>query len=98
MLTPEGAVKVKIKRYLQELGAYFFMPVQSGFGESTLDILACYRGRFLGIEVKRGDGVSNPPTPRQIFVMERIVAAGGCSFVARSVKDVEDMLAMEGLL
>lgn len=98
MMTPEGKTKLTIKRFLVELGAYFFMPVQRGFGDTTLDMLVCYKGRFVGIEVKRGDGVPNPPTPRQIFVMERIVAAGGISFVARSVQDVVDMFKMEGLL
>ena len=98
MITPEGAVKTAIKRYLLGLGAYYHMPVLNGYGETTLDFTVCYKGRFIGIEAKRGDGVKSNPTPRQVFVMERITAAGGLAFVARSVKDVEDMFRMEGLL
>ena len=36
-MTPEGKVKVKIKKLLDLYGVYYFMPVQSGYGPAGLD-------------------------------------------------------------
>ena len=85
MTTPEGRVKAEIKAWLKEQGAYLFMPVQSGYGASTIDILACLNGRFIGIEVKAG---KNGPTARQKLTLDAIIKAGGLAFCAWSVDDV----------
>jgi len=53
---PEGEVKQEVLRGLAGIGAYYFMPVQTGFGKRTVDILACYKGRFIAIECKRAEG------------------------------------------
>lgn len=91
-LTPvdEARVKKDIKKWLAEQGAYFFFAVQSGYGSSTLDILACLKGRFIGVEVKSTFGKM---TPRQGVIINQIRAAGGLAFVARSVEDVKLALA-----
>ena len=53
MTTPEKKVKDKVKKLLAEHGAYYFMPATGGYGKSgVFDIVACYKGRFIGIEVK----------------------------------------------
>ena len=57
---------------------YYFMPVPSGYGESSLDYLGCYKGRFFGIETKKPGG---KPTDRQKMVIEKIQKAGGAAFV-----------------
>lgn len=90
MKTPEALVKDRIKSWLRERGAYFFMPVQTGFGASTLDILCCINGRFVGIECKRPTEPGMPKgrvTPRQINTIDAIRAAGGIAFVAEGVAD-----------
>jgi penicillin-binding protein-related factor A (putative recombinase) len=38
------------------------MPVPSGYGESTLDYIGCYKARFFAIETKKPGGKL---TPRQ---------------------------------
>ena len=53
------------------------------------DLLACYRERFLGIEVKRFGG---GPTLIQIHELESISYAGGIVAVAHSLAEVEQML------
>jgi hypothetical protein len=82
MTTPEGAVKDKIKAYLKEIGAYQFWPVQTGYGASTVDCLACINGRFFGIEVKR-PGVKSA-TQRQKYIMRQIADAKGVVFMTDS--------------
>lgn len=49
------------------------------------DILGCYKGRFLAIEVKRN---GKEPTELQQAFLDAVKEAGGIAFVARSVDDV----------
>lgn len=71
----EKLVKEAVKKYLREIGAYYFMPVQMGYGATTLDFLVCYQGMFFGIETKR-EGV-NSATLQQACVMRDIARSGG---------------------
>lgn len=73
--TPERKVKKKVIAILKEAGAYYAMPVASGFGNAGVpDILACHRGTFYGIECKANGG---KPTALQISNLEQIKRAGG---------------------
>ena len=74
MATPEGKVKQKIKKLLNQYGVYSHMPVQNGMGAPTLDFVCCINGIYLSIEAKtRG----KKPTTRQEKTMSQISAAGG---------------------
>jgi len=78
-MTPEAKVKAKVRKVLDELGAYYVMPVTSGFGkQGAPDFLVCLSGRFVGIECKAG---SNRPTALQEKNLEQIEKAGGEAFV-----------------
>lgn len=78
-MTPEGKVKKKVQQILKDRGAYYFSPVTGGFGRSGVpDIVACYHGRFIGIECKAG---SNKPTALQLKNLEDIKQAGGVDLV-----------------
>lgn len=57
---------------------YYFMPVQGGFGASTLDYLGCYLGHFFAIETKKPGA---KPTDRQNQIIASIERAGGKVFV-----------------
>ena len=53
MATPEKKVKLKVCAKLKELGAYYFYASTGGYGASGVpDIVACYKGKFIGIECK----------------------------------------------
>jgi len=73
-MTPEGEVKRELRKYLDSAGIYYFMPVQTGYGKTTLDFLCCIRGRFVGIETKAPRKI---PSGRQRRVMKEIEDAGG---------------------
>ena len=78
-MTPEGKVKKKVQQILKDRGAYYFSPVTGGFGRSGVpDIVACFHGRFIGIECKAG---SNKPTALQLKNLADIETAGGVSLV-----------------
>lgn len=84
-MTPEGRVKARVKGILKAAGAYWFMPVQRGFGSPSLDFLVCYRGRFIGIETKR-PGEPNP-TSRQRLTMNEMAAAGAITLLVNGDDD-----------
>lgn len=77
--TPEGQVKDKVNKVLIQLGAYSCKPVTGGYGASGVpDILACYKGRFIGIECKAN---GNKTTALQEDNLARIKRAGGVALV-----------------
>lgn len=68
-------------------------PFKSGLTGSS-DILACIRGRFIGIECKTGTGSLS--TPQRRF-RDAVVRHGGIFIEARSVEQVVETLRAEGL-
>ena len=79
MSTPESKVKQKVTKVLKEIGAYYFYPATGGYGKSGVpDVVACYRGRFFGIECKAG---GNKPTALQEKNLSEISETGGFSAV-----------------
>ena len=83
MRTPEGNPKAEIKAWLKEQGAYVFSPVQTGYGKRTLDLLVCWEGLFVGIEVKAPGKVA---TWLQAMIICDIQDAGGVSFCVDSLE------------
>ena len=78
-MTPEAKVKKKIKETLDSMGAYFIQPIGTGFGSNGApDIIACYKGFYIGIEAKAGKGKT---TALQEFNLTRIKAMGGLALV-----------------
>jgi hypothetical protein len=79
MATPESKVKAKVKVILKNLGAYYVMPVTSGYGNSGApDFLVCYQGKFIGLECKAGKGRVTALQQRNLDLID---LAGGWSFV-----------------
>ena len=78
-MTPEGKVKKKLKDALTAWGCYQFWPVQSGYGEKTVDVLVCNKGQWVGIECKRA-GITKP-TPRQAETMRQMREAGARTYL-----------------
>ena len=76
MSTPEAKVKAALKKWLGPK-TYWFMPVQTGYGASTLDFLVCLDGKFVAYECK---AAGRDLTPRQLLVARQIWAAGGSAF------------------
>lgn len=87
-MTPEKRVKVVVRKLLDELQAYYVMPVTGGYGtQGAPDFLVCHKGRFIGIETKAGRGRT---TALQELNLKRIREAGGVAVVV--YEDDIDML------
>jgi hypothetical protein len=90
--TPEKKVKNAVRKVLDRLGIYYFMPPGMGLGRSGIpDIIGCYNGRFIAIECKAGKGQL---TALQARELASIKATGGLIFVARE----DNLEEMEGRL
>jgi hypothetical protein len=89
---PEAKVKKKVKATLDKLGAYYFMPFMGGYGTAGVpDIVACYKGRFIGIECKAG---GNRTTALQVKNLNEIGKCGGIPLVVNeeNVDQLEEVL------
>jgi len=78
-MTPEGRVKVKVKKILDDINAYHFSLQTGGYGKSGIpDIIACYKGRFIAIECKAGKGTL---TALQKYNIDQIISRNGLAIV-----------------
>ena len=78
-MTPEAKVKVKVKRILAELGAYYAMPATGGYGSSGVpNFLIGHHGKFVAIECKANGG---KPTALQLKHLDDIRKAGGIALL-----------------
>ena len=86
----EKSIENKIKAYLKSVGAYCVKYHGNQFSQvGVADLLVCYKGRFLAIEIKNETGKTSP---LQDVNIELVKKAGGISFVARSVEDVRRVI------
>lgn len=89
--TPEGRVKAQVKKLLESVGAYYFMPVSNGMGRVGIpDFIVCYRGRYYALETK-APGKRHNTTPNQKRELAAIIAAGGVALVVDNVKQLEGL-------
>lgn len=91
-MTPEGKVKKKVKEYLKEIGAWYYMPVSNGMGRvGCPDILVCYKGLFMAFETKAPGKIKNV-TANQEREIRDIVSANGLALVVDDVEQVKEAI------
>jgi pantoate kinase len=98
--TPEGKVKTRVKKLLDQYGALHFSPMGTGYGVSGVsDIIVLYRGRFIAIECKADE--KKLPTALQLKFLDRVRAWGGIGLVIHNgnlnlLQDTMDILGEDG--
>ena len=91
-MTPEGKVKDKVKKYLKEIGAWYYMPVTNGMGRvGCPDILVCYKGLFMAFETKAPGKIKNV-TANQEREIADITRANGLALVVDDVEQVKEAI------
>lgn len=91
--TPEKKVKNAVRKMLDRLGIYHFMPPGMGLGRSGIpDIIGCKNGKFIAIECKAGKGKTTALQERELIA---ICNAGGFTFIARedNLEELEQELS-----
>lgn len=80
-MAEEKLYENKIKAYLKSKGAYFVKYFGCAYTQAGVpDILCCYKGKFIAIEVKAEKG---RVSELQKYNIEQIQKAGGVAFVSR---------------
>ena len=93
--TPESKVKASVRKLLDELKIYHFMPPANGFGRAGIpDIIGCMDGHFVAIECKAGKGTTTALQGREL---NAILNSGGTVFIAREHNLGELKLLLEDL-
>lgn len=87
----EKKIENKIKEYLKTIKDLFFFKEHGGmYGTAGVpDIIICFRGKFIGLEVKAPDGKL---TPLQDATIRKIKASGGIAEVVRSIDDAKRII------
>ena len=86
----ESALVKRVKKYIRDNGGYVVKtcpPMEAG----TPDLLVCWKGRFVGIELKAG---VNQPSKMQLHRIEQINCAGGIAFSCNNMEHVVYQLGM----
>lgn len=93
----EKQVENQIKKWLEKNSHWYFKVHGGPFQKVGVpDIIACVKGKFVAIEVKRPNG--GVVSKLQQVQMKQIKACGGVVGVARSLNEFIQILKDRGLL
>jgi hypothetical protein len=87
----EAKIQSSIMKYLKTVPCSNFVKIAQGAWSQNgvSDIVGCYLGRSVVIEVKRK---ATKPTAKQIMYLNKNVEAGGFAALVRSVADIKEVL------
>lgn len=87
----EVAVVRSICALLARRGAWFVKTTGVGLAGCP-DLLACYRGYFIALEVKREENGKYGATTKQAHELRMVRRAGGYSLVVSNARQVKELL------
>ena len=94
-MKPEAIVKAVHKEFLTSIGAWWYMPVPTGYSVAGVpDFLCCIQGRLVAIETK---APGKTPTAFQLRQIRLINEAGGLAFYTDSLTYTKTMLKAGGI-
>jgi len=93
----EQHIQTSIISFIKSIGGLPIKQNQIGiYGQAGVpDIIACIKGRFVAIEVKRP---GEKPTPIQEAFLESITKKGGVAFWSDNLDRVKSLLKKENLI
>lgn len=89
-MQPEYRIVQKIRKLIRARGGWVVKIHGGAYQDAgTPDLLVCYKGRFIAVEVKTARGVARP---EQRVAQRAIVKAGGYALITHLIGDVVDVL------
>lgn len=86
-MAEEKRFEMKVRRYLDEIGAWYLKTISNGYQKAGVpDLLICHKGMFIGVELKATRGKVSELQKHQI---KQIKEAGGIALVI-CPKDFKD--------
>jgi len=89
-LVSESILQAQIIRHLRSAGAYVIR-IRSAQNNGAPDVIACHKGKFIGIEIK-SPKIAPKPSPLQKENGEQIQETGGLWICTNSLSDVIALL------
>jgi hypothetical protein len=91
--TPEALLTKSIRQLLNSVGIFAWKEWGGPMSTPGVpDIIGCFKGRLIGIEIKSEKGIVSE---YQKEFIDNINRAGGLAFVARSLEDVIEGLGLQ---
>lgn len=90
----ESKVQKDIIDYLHSIGAWTVKTIKCN-KSGVPDILACYEGKFIALEVKRDEASrkkSDKDQPLQVRQINQIIRSGGIAAKVISVEEVKKLI------
>lgn len=88
----EATLRTNIVRKLSAYSGFWFVTHGDNLGTGGLpDIVGCYNGRFVGLEVKL-PGKEHTLTERQSRILAKITKAGGIGAMVTTVDQAMDLV------
>lgn len=89
-MQPEYRIVQNIKKLIRSRGGWCVKIHGGPYQDAgTPDILACYKGKFIAVEVKTARGVARP---EQKITQRSIAGSGGYALITHLIGDVADVL------
>src|SRR5688572_10395973 len=85
----EATLTSKVKDWLDVQPDLFYWKASDRYTKGVSDIIVCVKGLFVGIELKKADGISSP---HQKLFARQIIKAGGIAGVAYTLGEVKDLV------
>jgi Holliday junction resolvase len=85
----ECSLQTNVIKYLRSVGAYAINIHGDEFQAGVPDVIACYKGRFLGLELKAPNGQLSKLQKRNL---QKIQKAGGIAEEVRSLEKVRTII------
>lgn len=86
----ESVLQTRIIKYLEAQGAVVVNPFTSRYSKKgTPDLLVCFLGFFIAIEVK---APGETPNELQLLRLERVRQAGGYAIWTDNIEDVKELI------
>jgi len=89
----EKDLQKDVLKFVKEQGI-FHIRTQMGTKSGLPDVILCHAGRFIGIELKREDGVGFA-TAQQLMVGKDIQKSGGEFYVISSLVELKKVLGYD---
>ena len=91
--TPEAMLTRSVKSLLRAAGIFHFKHWGGPMGyPGVADIIGCYKGRMIAIELKSPNGKATPDQERFI---QNVNDAGGIAFIAKTLDEVIEGLGLQ---
>lgn len=88
-MNPETRIQNSIIKYLKKRKALVWRISDNYLMAGFPDLLVCYRGKFIALEVKTDEG---SPSKQQEMIIDYINQAEGVARIVRSVQDTRKIL------